>query len=88
MSREIGPGHERMFLFPPAIDDWVPDDHPARFIRALVESLDLDALGFKKRTSEKGRSNYGRELLLMVWLYLRNLRIEILMHNHLYLHYL
>jgi len=69
MPREIGPGHERMFLFPPALDDWVPEDHPARFIRDFVESLDLNALGIKKRTSNRGRSNYSRELLLMVWIY-------------------
>lgn len=69
MPREIGPGHERMFLFPPALDDWVPEDHPARFIRDFVESLDLNALGIKKRTSNRGRSNYSRELLLMVWVY-------------------
>ena len=69
MPREIGPGHERMFLFPPALDDWVSEDHPARFIRDFVECLDLDALGIKKRTSNRGRSSYSRELLLMVWVY-------------------
>lgn len=69
MPREIGPGHERMFLFPPALDDWVSEDHPARFIRDFVESFDLNALGIKKRTSNRGRSNYSRELLLMVWVY-------------------
>ncbi len=45
MGREIQPGFEQTLLFPPANEDWVSLDHPARFIRAFVQSLDLAELG-------------------------------------------
>jgi transposase len=62
-------GGESLFLFPPNVEDWVGPDHPARFIREFVESLDLQALAFTERKSDEGRPNYANELLLMVWLY-------------------
>jgi transposase len=49
--------------------DYSPQDHPVRFIRIFVESLDLERLGFKSRESAEGRPNYSNDLLLKVWLY-------------------
>ena len=69
MSNEIHSNYGQTFLLPPSIDDWVPKGHPARFIRAFVDSLDLGGLGFKVRTSDEGRPNYASELLLKVVLY-------------------
>lgn len=69
MSYEIIPDYSQTFVFPPALEDWVPPDHPARFIRLFVESLDLKALGFKSRKSLDGRPNYSNDLLLKIWVY-------------------
>ena len=70
MSKNIKADHTQIFLLPPAIEDWVPVDHPARFIREFVKSLDLKELGFLEiNSSEVGRSGYSSELLLCVWLY-------------------
>jgi len=69
MSHEIHADHSQQFLLPPSLEDWVPQDHPARFIHDFVGQLDLDALGFHQRQSGTGRPNYSSELLLTIWLY-------------------
>lgn len=69
MSYEIKADHSQIFLLPPAIEDWVANDHPVRFIREFVLGLDLAELGFSLRKAADGRPNYSAELLLGVWLY-------------------
>lgn len=69
MGHEIRADYDQMFLLPPNVEDWVARDHPARFIRDFVESLDLKAMGFRVSTCEVGRPSYSADLLLKVWLY-------------------
>lgn len=69
MSRPITPDYGQQFLFPPALEDWVPADHPARFLREFVEQLDLAALGFAMPAGLDGRPAYHPGLLLKIWLY-------------------
>jgi transposase len=69
MSREIRADYDQLLMFPPAVDDWIGSDHPARFVRDFVDSLDLESLGFRVRESAIGRPHYGASLLLKVWLY-------------------
>jgi transposase len=70
MSKEIKPDYTTQFLLPPSLEDWIAEDHPARFIREFVDVLDLEETGFKIRPEDdRGRSNYSTDLLLKVWLY-------------------
>lgn len=69
MNNEIRASYNDAYLFPRSVEEWVPADHPARFIREFVESLDLEALGFKSRTAEVGAPSYSADVLLKIWLY-------------------
>jgi transposase len=69
MAHLISPNYGEQFLFPPALEDWVPPDHPARFLREFVEQLDLPTLGFVTPAAVEGRPPYAPSLLLKIWLY-------------------
>ncbi|MEA3223576.1 MAG: IS1182 family transposase [Thermodesulfobacteriota bacterium] len=69
MKNEINADYSKRYLFPPSLEDWVPDGHPARFIREFVDNLDLFELGFRERKIVEGRPNYSNNLLLKIWLY-------------------
>jgi transposase len=69
MKRPIAPDYGQQFLLPPALEDWVAADHPARFLREFVEQLDLPVLGFVTPAALEGRPPYAPSLLLKIWLY-------------------
>lgn len=73
MSREVRADYTTQYLLPPALEDWVKADDPARFIRAFVDELDLEDIAGKEwaaaRKDPHGRPHYAFDLLLKVWLY-------------------
>src|SRR5512137_2491746 len=68
MAQPIAPDYGQQFLFPPALEDWIPADHPARFLREFVDQLDLETRGFVLPAAA-GRPPYAPSLLLKIWLY-------------------
>jgi len=65
MSKQIKANYNQEFLLPPSIEDWISKDHPSRYIREFVESLDLKELGFKVLTNEEGRPYYSSLIKLI-----------------------
>lgn len=61
------------FLFPPHLNDWVTDDHPARVCSELVDKLRI--AGFKNAAVE-GRPRYDTRMMLKVllWAYANGIR--------------
>src|SRR5712672_4239104 len=61
IDRETG------FLLPPSIDDWLPEQHLARFVVEVIDGLDLSAMVRSYRGS--GSASYHPAVLLSLLLY-------------------
>ena len=59
---------DQMLLMPPALGDWVPEDHLARFVRDVVDALDLSAIE-DTYTEERGYPPYDPRMMTTVLLY-------------------
>ena len=59
---------EQRLLLPPAIEDWVPEGHLARFISDVVEGLDLSAIECAYG-EERGYPPYDPRMMTKVLLY-------------------
>jgi transposase len=75
----VGPGRvdktfrhydpHQVFLLPPSIDDWLPEDHLARFVSELVEEvLDLEPF-LASYTVARGFPPYDPRLMLKLLIY-------------------
>ena len=63
---------EQTWLFPPTLDEVVPQDHPARFVAEFVDALDRwgwSELGVEVDGEGLGAPAYHPRGLLSVWLY-------------------
>lgn len=69
MRQIISADRTQSHLLPMCVDDWLCDDHPARFIAEFVDQLDLCQLGFDDLNRHEGGSAYAPALLLGIWLY-------------------
>jgi transposase len=59
---------DQMLLMPPALADWVPEEHLARFVRDVVEALDLRAIE-DTYAEERGYPPYDPRMMTTVLLY-------------------
>src|SRR6266498_5284097 len=63
---------EGTWLFPPSLEELIPDDHVARYVAAFVDELDRAAwleLGVAPDGKARGALGYHPRVLLGVWLY-------------------
>jgi transposase len=61
---------DQQFLLPPSLQDWLPEDHLARFVADVVNELDLSAIyAVYERSDGRGLSAYHPLLMTRVLLY-------------------
>lgn len=58
---------ETLFLFPPSVQDWLPENHLARFIAEVAAKLDVSAL--RAKYAGRGREAYQPEMMIALLFY-------------------
>jgi transposase len=58
---------DTLFLMPPSVQEWIPDDHLARFVVDVVAKLDLQPI--RSRYSGRGSEAYQPEMMVALLLY-------------------
>ncbi|PXF55582.1 MAG: hypothetical protein C4B57_02895 [Deltaproteobacteria bacterium] len=59
---------EQPYLLPPSLDDWLPQDHLARFISETVDQMDLSALITAYRANGQGSAAYHPAMMVKILL--------------------
>ena len=67
MARFIQYDRHQQYLLPPSVDEWLPEDHLARYIVEVIDQLDLSKL--TSRYSHSGSAAYHPALLLALLVY-------------------
>lgn len=58
---------DTLFLMPPSVQEWIPEDHLARFIVDVVAKLDLQPI--RARYAGRGSAAYQPEMMVALLLY-------------------
>ncbi len=62
--------HDQPFLLPPSLQDWLPEDHLARFVADVMNELDLSSIYAKyERSDGRGLAAYHPVLMARLLLY-------------------
>jgi transposase len=56
----------QLYLLPPSLDDWLPQDHLARFISETVDQMDLSSLITVYRANGQGNAAYYPAMMVKV----------------------
>ena len=72
----LGCDRKQTFLLPPGLDEWLPEDHFARFVIAAVEAMDLTGFYADYRADGYGRPAHDPAMMvaLLVYAYARGER--------------
>ena len=63
----ITTNRNQQYLFPPSVQDWLPEDHLARFVVDIVSQLDIKPLS--EAYGGRGSKAYHPEILLSLLFY-------------------
>ena len=72
----IESGREQAFLLPPSVREWLPEDHLAWFVIAVVDQLDLAAFYAAYRADGHGRAAYDPSMMGWIQLVVATLDVE------------
>jgi transposase len=62
--------HDQPFLLPPSLQDWLPEDHLARFVADVMNELDLSTIyASYERSDGRGLAAYHPVLMVRLLLY-------------------
>src|SRR5262245_3950654 len=67
MSRFVPVDRDTSYLLPPSVDDWLPDDHLARFVVEVIEQMDLREL--TRKYAGRGSAAHHPAVLLGLLVY-------------------
>jgi transposase len=67
MSRFIAVDRDTAYLLPPSVDEWLPQDHLARFVVEVIDQLDLSEL--VRQYAGRGSHAYHPAMLLGLLVY-------------------
>jgi transposase len=60
---------DQLYVMPPSVRDWLPEDHLAWFVLDVVEALDLSVFYARYRSDGLGRAAYEPSVMVSVLLY-------------------
>lgn len=60
---------DQMFLLPPSLLDWLPQDHPVFFVREILDTIDLSPITNVYEDEERGYPPYHPKVLTGILLY-------------------
>lgn len=67
MARFLPIDRDSVYLFPPSVQDWLPETHLARYIANVIESLDLS--GIERAYAGRGSDAYHPASLMSLLIY-------------------
>ena len=77
MARDYRPVlRDQVFLLPPDMRDWLPEDHLVWFVLDVIETLDVSAFETARRRGGVGTAGYDSRMLLglLIYSYCRGMR--------------
>lgn len=70
MARDYIPvDRDQLFLIPPDMREWLPENHLVWWLLAVVERLDTTVLHRSRRRGRQGRAGYDPDMLLALLIY-------------------
>lgn len=70
MSKKYRPYEpNQIMLLPPSLDEWVPQNHIARFIGEVVDSLDLSVITAEYETELRGQPPFNPAMMVKILIY-------------------